>query len=258
MCKYAFDKYLGNVMFPEYDTVIYNTVKNNGIWEPKEFFWLFDNVKEGQTCINVGANIGYFSTVMSKLVKETGKVYAIEANPQFENYIKHNAKLSEFDNIEIIMSAAGDFLGHIDLFISSDNSGDNRVFDPNIIKNQFEQEVVNVKNKIKVKINTVDNLVVDKKVDIILIDCQGWDHYIIRGMKNIIKNSKPKILTEFVPKWINELKENPLNILQEYENLGYNLLCPDLDIFIPSSPEVIIDEMLKKQHWFTNIYLEPK
>jgi FkbM family methyltransferase len=195
---------------------------------------------------------------MSKLVKNSGSVYCIEANPDFEQYIKSNALLSEFDNINIIMSAAGNKTGEIDLFVNTSNSGDNRVFSPDLILDQAWDEVLNVGDVVKVKIDKVDNLVGLNNVDIVLIDCQGWDHEVIRGMHQIIEKYKPKILTEFIPKWIKNLGEDPKEILQEYIDLGYNLLCPELEIYVHTEPEELLNLLYKNGPWFTNILLEPR
>lgn len=257
MTKYVFDKYLGNIAFPDYDTIIYNAIERNGVWEPQELSWIFNNVKEGDICINVGANVGYFSSVMSKIVGKSGKVYAIEANPNFEQYIKKNSYNIKTNNVSILMFAAGSYTGEIDLFINTDNCGDNRVFDPEIITNVVHDHFSSKKELIKVRIDKVDNLVNSDKVDIVLIDCQGWDHEVIRGMKNIISISMPKILTEFVPKWITDLGEDPAQILKEYQDFGYDLFCPDLEINEPCNPIELLETMRIKDVWFTNIYLKP-
>ena len=252
------DNYLGNLVFPVYDTAIARIIKDSGVWEPNEFDWVLNNVSLGDTCINIGSNVGYFTCLMSKQTGPNGKVFSIEANKNFEYFLKENSKRMEHDNIEIIMSAAGNFSGTVKLFINSENCGDNRVFNPDIILDATDDIFSEGRETTEVPIDKVDNLISTKKIDVVLIDCQGWDHEVIRGMKDIIKESHPKILTEFVPSWIKYLDEDPEQILKEYQNFGYNLLCPDLKINNPCSPTDILTAIKNKKVWFTNIYLEPK
>lgn len=256
--KEVFDKYLGELIFPFYDQVISESIKAHGVWEPDEFNWVIENIKEGDTCINVGSNVGYFTCIMSKKVGKNGKVFSIEANPNFKFFLEENVKRTNMDNVSIIMSAAGNYSGNIDLFINSDNCGDNRVFNPKIVSSSSEDKFSESSYAISVSIDKVDNLVTTDKVDFVLIDCQGLDHEVIRGMSKIIKENHPKILTEFVPKWIDSLGESPENILEEYVNLGYDLLSPELHIHSPVSPKEMINAIEKSGKWFINIFLKPK
>lgn len=256
--KEAYDRYLGNVAFPSYDDLISKSINDDGVWEENEFNWVMENVKEGDVCINIGANVGYFTCVMSRKTGKTGKVFSIEANPEFEYFLNKNIERTNTGNVSLIMSAAGNTSGTTELFINSDNCGDNRIFNPDIIKNPLDDRFSDKKTTISVPIDKVDNLVLVDKVDVILIDCQGWDHEVIRGMKNIIEKSRPKILTEFVPKWLSDLGENPENILKEYQSLGYDLLCPDLNIWIPQEPENILKSITDSGKWFVNIFMNRK
>lgn len=256
--KEAYDRYLGNIAFPVYDDLISKSINQDGIWEENEFNWVIKNVKEGDVCINIGANVGYFTCVMSRKTGKTGKVFSIEANPEFDYFLNKNIERTNMDNVSLIMSAAGNVSGTTELFINSNNCGDNRVFNPNIIKNASSDRWSNTREVVSVPIDKVDNLVFSDKVDVVLIDCQGWDHEVIRGMKGIIEKNKPKILTEFVPKWLVDLGEDPIDILKEYQDFGYDLLCPDLEINDPFDANKLLEEMKIKGLWFTNIYLRPK
>ena len=57
----------------------------------KETTELFKKIiKPGMTVIDIGAHIGYFTRLFSKLVGEKGKVFAFEADPINFSFLKRN------------------------------------------------------------------------------------------------------------------------------------------------------------------------
>jgi len=75
------DNQLGEIIFPAGDNVMAPTIHRDGAWEENEINWLKENVSPGDHCLNIGANVGYFSIWLGKLVSESGRVTAFEPNP---------------------------------------------------------------------------------------------------------------------------------------------------------------------------------
>jgi hypothetical protein len=96
---------------------------------------------------------------------------------------------------------------------------------------------------------------INKKVDIVLIDTQGYDHEVLRGMKSIIATSRPKILTEFVPQWLKDMGEDPIKILDEYNSWGYSITSVDFNIPPGASSQVILQLLESAGLYFTNLVL---
>ena len=69
--------------------------------------YLKKNIKPGDIVIDVGANIGYFTCLMSKLVGETGHVYSFE--PELNNFkmLKMNVEENNCSNVTIEQKAIG-------------------------------------------------------------------------------------------------------------------------------------------------------
>jgi FkbM family methyltransferase len=71
-----------------------------GIYEHNLTFYMMSCIQAGDTVVDIGANIGYFSVLCSKLVGESGKVIAIEADPNTFKRLKENLQLNGCRNVE--------------------------------------------------------------------------------------------------------------------------------------------------------------
>ncbi len=63
-------------------------------------------IREGNVVIDVGANLGYYSVIFSKLVGSGGKVYCVEPVNLYRQILEKNTK--QFSNVEILPYALGD------------------------------------------------------------------------------------------------------------------------------------------------------
>lgn len=66
------------------------------------------NIKEGKTVADLGAGSGWFSTRAAKKVGKSGKVFAVEINQEYINYINERAKRENFTNIQTILGTEDD------------------------------------------------------------------------------------------------------------------------------------------------------
>lgn len=76
-----------NCVFPD---SISSIIYLNREYEPELTRKVLENVKPGQTFIDVGAHIGYFSLLASKLVGETGQVHSFEPSKEIFKVLKEN------------------------------------------------------------------------------------------------------------------------------------------------------------------------
>jgi ubiquinone/menaquinone biosynthesis C-methylase UbiE len=61
------------------------------------------SLKSGQQVVDIGSGGGYYSIGFAELVGKNGKVYAVDNNPDFLEYIKKIACEKELKNIETIL-----------------------------------------------------------------------------------------------------------------------------------------------------------
>jgi FkbM family methyltransferase len=257
----VFDSELGDLLFPKEDTVMVPIISRDGIWEKEEVDWLKEHVTKGSVCLNIGSNVGYFALQMAKLTGPEGFVYAVEPNRDVLPFLKLNVKNSGYKNVKVIKKAASNKGGVRKLYLNRVNFGDSRLFDPRSTLGGGNHLEMGFKNKPSyrlVRAIKIDDALKDKKIDIVLIDTQGFDHLVIQGMREIISQFKPKILTEFVPQWISDMGWDPLEVLEEYKDHGYQIMSLDFDVKSPVSPKKLLSDIKQSKKLYTNLSLLPK
>lgn len=163
-------------------------------------------VKNGDTVIDVGAHIGYYTLLLAGLVGKKGQVYAFEPSPENFKILKKNVKINGYTNVTLVNKALSNQPGLLNLYLSQFSQADHQTY---YTKAQ--------KPFIKVRAATLDKYFknLKKEISFIKIDVQGFESKIIKGMDNLLsKNKRLKILIEFWPLGISNSKENPKELLE--------------------------------------------
>ena len=77
-----------------------------GVYEPELTRWMRRTLKPGQTFVDIGANVGYFSILGSRLVGENGHVIAVEATPSTHRLLQQNIEMNALRNVRAFNVAA--------------------------------------------------------------------------------------------------------------------------------------------------------
>jgi hypothetical protein len=87
-----------------------------GVWEPNLTAWITRALSPGDTFVDVGAHVGYFSTLAAGIVKEQGSVVSIEGMPRTCDLLRANYQLNGIRNGRIVPMAVWDAVGNIEMF----------------------------------------------------------------------------------------------------------------------------------------------
>src|ERR1035437_6654016 len=98
--------------FPEQFDFVSQEFEKSGIWEPKTTEYVEKHLKEGQTFIDVGANVGYYSILASKL---GAKVLAFEPSLNNRTLLEKNIKDNECD-VQVFSQALSNVNGSAILY----------------------------------------------------------------------------------------------------------------------------------------------
>ena len=160
---------------------------------------IMELVAKGDTVYDIGAHTGYFSVMSSNIVGKEGKVFAFEPVLMNLKFLKKHIKINKCDNIEVFSTCISNTVGE-EYFDDTEGSGTGHL---------------SKKGKLKVKVNTLDNLLKTEKIsppNFIKCNAEGAEYLILLGSKDIIQKYKPKFLITFHS---DELKNNCIKILEQ-------------------------------------------
>lgn len=186
-----------------------------GIYERQTFELLKKTIRPGMTVVDIGAHIGYFTRLFSRLVGNTGRIYSFEADP--ENFSLLRSNTMRLKNVVLVERAVSDRQDSIDFYHYDDKSGAHSTLG-NVPLNF-------AKRKITVGATTLDTWLEEKRiprVDVIKMDIEGGELAALKGMTRTLAGAKV-LVTEFAPAWIEAAGGTPVTFLQSIELHGFEI-----------------------------------
>jgi FkbM family methyltransferase len=174
---------------------------------------LISLLKSGDVVYDVGANVGVYSIILSKVVGNNGKVIAFEPEKESLIRLEQNIKLNSLANIIVIDKALGEKDESANLYISGTTGNFSLV---NIYDKEAKSESVEIVNG--------DSFVNQQKLLIpkaVKIDVEGYEYSVLFGLKNTLSLPDCKIIccevhVGLFPEGISEEK-----IIEFIKSLGF-------------------------------------
>jgi len=200
------------------DAVITPVLVHEGRWEPQETRVLRTALRPGMTFVDVGANLGYYSVLASRLVGPRGKVVALEPAPRTYRLLTWNLADNGCRNAEAHPVALGDRDGgRRELVLSETNPGDHHLAGPASGSPAGTRSV-------SVPQITLDRLLAGRRADVLKLDTQGAEAGIFRGMpETLAANPGLVVVTEFWPHGLRRAGADPWAFLEEILQAGFRL-----------------------------------
>ena len=204
------------------DTGSLSTLSISGVFGPRDTQTVKDNVFSGNIVVDLGANIGYFTCLLAKIVGEGGKVFAFEPDPRNLKLLRRNIQENNYKNVIIADKAVSDVNGSCTLYSSQKKFGANRIFESK--KNQT-QDFIPIKSETICLDDYFEKQNLLKKIDFIKIDIEGSEFRAFNGMKKILElNNNLKIFTEIAPSLLEDAGSSGkqvLDFLQEHKFINF-------------------------------------
>lgn len=181
-----------------------------GVYEPTATELLSQEIKPGMHVVEIGANIGYYTLELARLVGEAGEVIAIEPDPATMYLLKLNVEANGYENVCLHEIAIGPGNLTASLYLSHSTEWCSLI--PRDVHHAH----------IEVPVRTLDSLVGQRdSIHYVKMDIEGYETEAIKGMHAVLQRNRPGIFVEIHPH-IAGVRPT-IQFLEVLEDLGYRV-----------------------------------
>jgi FkbM family methyltransferase len=193
-------------------------------YEPDVAHVMTKFIRPGDHVIDGGANWGYHSLLMSRLVGESGIVWAIEPDRYNVQMLHKNLALNNTTNVLLCESPLWDKIEEKE-FSCLDNSGSSGI-------GHYDCEGAIFINKTT---TTLDDIIPkDIPIRLIKLDCEGAEQHILKGSSRLLARGVDAIVVELNFMSMPSFGWTTQTLRRYMESFGYDFFLLNLNGFFPT------------------------
>lgn len=195
--------------------VIERTLLTTGEWDPIVENVLRSCLKPGDTFLDVGANIGYFSLLASQLVGDAGTVVSFEPSARALSRLTGHLCLNQCRNVTVCSQAMGESTGTETLnWAPSSNIGGSTIA-RGIPANGYSEQIA---------VRRLDDVCRDMslKPSVIKLDVEGFELFALRGAEQTLRTHHPVVVCELTNQFLTDHGHSGSDMLHFMSSLGYD------------------------------------
>jgi FkbM family methyltransferase len=148
------------------------------------------HLSAGQVFYDIGANVGFFTTLAARLVGPQGQVYGFEPFPASAATARDNAARNGFTHVQIIEAAVSNFDGEA-VFDVSNTITTFRLAKPG-------EDLEQTAHTIKVPVVRMDGQIAAglRPPNVVMIDVEGAELEVLEGMRETLLSHRPTVICE--------------------------------------------------------------
>jgi FkbM family methyltransferase len=201
-----------------------------GTFDPAMLKLISQTVREGDTCIDIGAQKGYVSLTLAQAVGNKGRVLAFDADKRAAAKLIANIDRTNQRVIEVFQCALGEREGSC-TFVLSKVLGWSSRFPNELAKTAVEETV-------EVKVNSFDEMIARKeisiepnKVSFIKLDAEGSEPLILKGMRSFLSTARPVLCVEVNYDSLGAAGSSPQELQKLLDELGFDIYRADYNFY---------------------------
>ena len=187
-----------------------------GAYEPHVTKCLSALLRPGDTFVDIGAHIGFFSLLGCSLVGPSGKVYAFEANSNLFKKLQINA--SKYSWLEAISRAVWSESGRMS-FSDPHQPGETGWGKLTSIRNEGHEVPVEA-----VSLDEWHVSAGSPSIRAIKIDAEGSEPFILEGARRVIASNRPILIIELNDELLREVGKSREVVISSLRGQGY-VIC---------------------------------
>lgn len=184
-----------------------------GLFEPAESRLIRELLGPQDIFVDVGAHIGWFTTIAAQCVGKDGLVIACEPYPPNVAALKENLALNDAGNVRLVDMALGSMPGTLSLAFDAD-SGATTALD------------WGPSQRVEALMTTLDEVTAEvPTVTLMKMDVEGWEAHVLRGGSEALARTK-HVLIEINKPVLKKAGSSPEELYALLRNSGFKTFIP--------------------------------
>ena len=199
-----------------------------GTWEPNISGWISANLRPGDCFVDIGANIGHYSLLASRIVGESGKVVAIEAAQWIHAILDRHVALNGRKNIRTVQVAASAERGVVKLYPGGPGNIGKTTTVGRAVRDSQDDQAVEVQALPMADILSDDEI---RQTRIIKIDVEGAELQVLRGLAPLLGRMRAdlEVAMEISPSLMPDAEAAREEIFSVMQAAGFSAFVFDND-----------------------------
>lgn len=158
-----------------------------------EFGQLEQWISPGDWVLDVGANIGHYTSRLSTLVGESGRVIAFEPVPHTFDVLSTNVLSFKHRNVSLINTAVTDDCQLLQFSVPRAQTGLNDYFRAQVISQAPADPTLDALSVLGI---SIDSLAILAPIKLAKIDVEGHEISVLHGMHRLLERDHPVLIVE--------------------------------------------------------------
>ena len=174
----------GRAMYVDLRSSVGRGIFATSRFDPEVFTPIASALKPGDTFLDIGANVGYYSMLAIDLIGPKGCIHAFEIDPRPLKCLRKTIKKTHINNIVIHACAVGEASGTLAFSMGLDCG---------------HSSLSNKPTGMEVPVRTIDQMVSSDdslSIKAVKIDIEGGELQALRGMSRILREQHPLLVIE--------------------------------------------------------------
>ena len=174
-----------------------------------------DFIEADDVILELGANVGYYVCMESKILSDQGYIYAVEPSPENVALLQANIALNDVKHIEVFNMAMSDTTGTAKLFMGPACN----------LHSLVDRSDISERESIEVQTDSVDHFLEGKRpITFLRMDVEGYETIIFAGMQQTLSSpSLTKLFIEIHPMVIEP--ERMRAFFQQLQDNGFAMVA---------------------------------
>jgi FkbM family methyltransferase len=213
-------------------------------------------LQPGDTFIDIGGHVGFFSMLAAGLVGPTGRVYVFEPERTNYTHLLTHIALNKVHHVFPFQWAVGYSTSVVDFFTNVDNDGGHALWDPG--RHPFNQKSRQQVSKESVFLVSLDDIFGSAQpgfVKLIKIDTEGNEANVLRGARNFLTRAQvPAVIAEINQFGLAQLGSSEQEMRTLMTDLGYTTYALLSDLPVRLAPH----ESIQSSYVYNVLFANPQ